>query len=125
MREPILRWLESYDNASKHYNILSKRQEGTGNWFVTSHAYQLWQDQPRSQKRLCTGLPGAGKTMLTSLAIDDLQRRCRTDPSLGLAYLYCEYRSREDLTVELALLSLLKQLVERQTLISGSVEQFW
>jgi hypothetical protein len=63
--------------------------------------------------------------MLTSIVIDDLQRRYRTYPSIGIAYIYCDYRTRDEQTAERTLQSLLKQLVEQQNPISASVQQFW
>jgi hypothetical protein len=110
--DTILHWLTSDDHATKHYNILSKRQEGTGNWFLVSDAYGAWIDRSGNEKLLCTGFPGAGKTMLTSIVIADLQRRYRTYRSMCVAYIYCDYRTRDEQTVERTLQSLLKQLAE-------------
>jgi predicted CopG family antitoxin len=62
-RDTILRWLTSYDHASKHHAIIRNRQEGTGTWFLESDAYRAWLRSPVSQKILCAHLPGAGKTL--------------------------------------------------------------
>jgi Cdc6-like AAA superfamily ATPase len=90
-----------------------------------SDAYGAWIDRSGNEKLLCTGFPGAGKTMLTSIVIADLQRRYRTYRSIGVAYIYCDYRTRDEQTVERTLQSLLKQLLEQQKPISASVQQFW
>lgn len=37
-------------------------------------------------------MPGAGKTILTSLLIDDLTNRFEKETSIGVAYIYCHYK---------------------------------
>jgi Cdc6-like AAA superfamily ATPase len=57
-------------------------------------------------------MPGAGKTMLTSLVIDHLSTQPLTDTTSGIAYVYCNYgRHHEQKAVDL-LLNLLRQLVQ-------------
>ncbi|KAF1828738.1 hypothetical protein BDW02DRAFT_206603 [Decorospora gaudefroyi] len=123
--EDILRWLTSYDHASKHHDIFSKRQEGTGTWFLESEEYRDWLSKSGSQKILCTGVPRAGKTTLTSIVIDDLQRRCHADRSVAVAYIYCDYKTRDEQTAELMLSSLLRQLVERQDTLAAPVKELY
>jgi hypothetical protein len=53
-------------NAAKE-----KRQEGTGNWFITSTAFLEWKLGLRRHLWL-HGLAGCGKTVLTSTILDHL-----------------------------------------------------
>jgi hypothetical protein len=125
IRRAILLWLMSYDHAAKHHDIISRRQEGTGNWLLASDEFGAWLNNSGSRTLLCTGLPGAGKTMLASIVIDDLQGRYHTNTSVGVAYIYCDYRTRKDQTIEFMVLSLLKQLVEQQDPLSAGVMQLY
>ncbi|KAF5244289.1 hypothetical protein FANTH_7799 [Fusarium anthophilum] len=59
------------------------------------------------------GIPGAGKTILASTVIDHIESTSKDDLSIGLAYIYCNFR-RYDLQNPDELLSiLLKQLVAK------------
>jgi hypothetical protein len=41
----------------------------------------------------CPGIPGGGKTILTSVVIDNLQRKFRKRKDVAsIAYLYCNFR---------------------------------
>jgi Cdc6-like AAA superfamily ATPase len=62
-----------------------------------------------NQTLFCPGIPGAGKTIATSIVVDHLQRSFQHDDGVGVAYLYCNFRQQEHLSD--LLLSLLKQLI--------------
>ena len=48
------------------------------------------------QTLFCPGIPGAGKTILASVVIDDLNIRFRKDSSVGVVYIYYDYRLRDE-----------------------------
>jgi hypothetical protein len=74
----ILDWLTPIDYASQQNDYLTRRQPGTGQWLLDSAEYQIW--VPTSQQTLfCPGIPGAGKTILTSIVIDHLSTRFQND----------------------------------------------
>jgi hypothetical protein len=60
----------------------------------------------------CPGLPGVGKTMIAATAIDSLLHS-EYPNSLGIAYLYCNYKEEQDMSHMLA--ALLKQLLRPST----------
>jgi len=64
----------------------------------------------------CPGIPRAGKILLTSIVIDDLITRFYSDSSIGIAFVYCNFRSQHKQKAEDLLASLLKQLVQGQPL---------
>lgn len=114
LRNSVLKWISVDDYVSKHHDVLSKRQEGTGKWFLESGEYKAWYGHSGPQRLFRTGVPGAGKTMLTSTILNDLQIRYQKDASFAVAYIYCDYRIRDEQTVQPMLSCLLKQLAERQ-----------
>jgi hypothetical protein len=67
----------------------------------------------------CHGIPGSGKTVLTAIVIEKLAADFGNDKSIGLAYIYCKFESKDHQTFEDLLASLLKQLT-RGLLTSGS-----
>ncbi|KAH6886139.1 hypothetical protein BKA70DRAFT_103698 [Coprinopsis sp. MPI-PUGE-AT-0042] len=59
-----------------HLDILSKATPGTGTWFLQSDMFLIWLDSNGHLKILWgTGIPGAGKTVLASIVIRELEAR--------------------------------------------------
>jgi hypothetical protein len=68
----------------------------------------------------CPGIPGAGKTILTSVVVNYLYNKFRKgdvqddgsqdDGNIGIAYLYCNFKLQDKQKAEDLLLNLLKQL---------------
>ncbi|EAU36770.1 conserved hypothetical protein [Aspergillus terreus NIH2624] len=116
----VLNWLTSVDYGPQHSDFLKRRQPGTGKWFLDSAEYQTWLSSS-NQTLFCPGIPGAGKTILTAIVIDDLTVRFPLDQSFGIAYIYCNFRRQNEQKVEDLLASLLKQLSQGQPSLPESV----
>ncbi|PKY00168.1 nucleoside phosphorylase [Aspergillus campestris IBT 28561] len=107
----ILNWLTPIDYGPRHSELIRKRQPGTGQWFLDSDEYCFWRTSD-CQTLFCPGIPGAGKTMMTAIVIDDLTTRLLQDQSVGIAYIYCNFRHKDEQRLEDLLASLLKQLCQ-------------
>jgi hypothetical protein len=87
----IMQWLSPTDFPTRQHDIITRRQEGTGQWFLDTPEFKRWLDG--SDKTLfCPCIPGAGKTMMSAIAIDHLCRATRSD-DMGVAYMFCSYKS--------------------------------
>jgi hypothetical protein len=122
-RRTILEWITPIDYAPRQNYFISRRQAGTGQWLLDLEKYQAWLDTNR-QTIFCTGFPGAGKTIITSIVIDHLTSRVR-DKSIGIAFVYCEFRRQHEQTPEHILRSLLRQLVRDQPSMLESVKRLY
>lgn len=100
------------DYAARQNNYNKRRQPGTGQEFLTSEEFQVWL-QSEKQTLYCPGIPGAGKTMITSIVIDHISSRFQTELDTCIAYLYFEYARRDEQNLENLLESLLKQLAQQ------------
>jgi hypothetical protein len=98
----------------KQFDVFSRHQPDTGNWLLSCAEFQSWQDTLNPSSTLwCVGIPGSGKTVLASIIIDHLQRRCSVS-NIGLAYVFCDYeRSKleNDQTAATLVAALLRTLV--------------
>jgi Cdc6-like AAA superfamily ATPase len=116
----VARWLTPTNFSAQQIDIISKRQEGTGLWLLNSKEYKMWVDG-REQTLFCAGIPGAGKTMMSSIVVDDLRNIFGDNDGIGIACLFCSYKSRvERVSVDL-LASLLKQLVQERPVLPDVV----
>jgi len=118
--EVILNWLTSIDYTFQHNDYINRRQLGTGQWLLDSVEYQDWLKS--KQTLFCPGIPGAGKTILTAIVVDDLTTRFSSDPTTGVAYIYCNFRRQDEQKAEDLLASLLKQLTQVQSSLPDSVK---
>lgn len=117
----ILNWLTRIDYASQQSDFISRRQAGTGQWLLDSAEYHTWL-KSNKQTLFCPGIPGAGKTILTSIVIDNLDTLIQKESSVGIGYLYCNFRESNEQKAEDLLLSLLKQLSQQRSSLPESVK---
>jgi Cdc6-like AAA superfamily ATPase len=117
----ILNWLTPTDYGPQHSDVLNRRQPGTGQWLLDSTEYQTWLNTSK-QTLFCPGIPGAGKTILTSIVIEELTTRFSNDPTIGIAYIYCNFQRQNEQKIDDLLASLLKQLAMCQPSLPSSVK---
>jgi hypothetical protein len=77
------------------------------------------------QTLFCPGIPGAGKTILTSIVVEYLYTKFQKDKDIGIAYLYCNFRRRDEQKVETLLASVLKQLARCLSSLPESVKSLY
>jgi hypothetical protein len=113
--ESLKAWLSPTDSLAQQTDILHRRHEGTGQWFLDTPEFSKWLLPTNSDETLfCTGIPGAGKTMIAAIVIEYLTTEIRNSAT-GVAWAYCSYRSRVEQTPGALLRSILKQLVQSET----------
>ncbi|KAL6797092.1 ankyrin repeat-containing domain protein [Trichoderma sp. SZMC 28012] len=120
----VLNWLTNIDYGPQQSDNLQRRQPGTGQWLLDSTEYSTWL-QTDKQTLFCPGIPGAGKTILTSIVVDDLCKRYPNDTSIGVAYIYCSFQQKGEQTAYDLLASLLKQLAQSQSSLPGGVKDLY
>lgn len=120
----ILEWLTPTDYAHQQNDYITKRQEGTGKWLLNSSEFQDWVYQSKSTL-FCPGIPGAGKTILSSIVVDHLNAKFRNDSRIGIAYIYCSYQPQQEQKVEDLLSCLLKQLARKRPAVPPDVQDLY
>ncbi|KAH8148970.1 uncharacterized protein LAJ45_06945 [Morchella importuna] len=98
-RKAILDWLYPGDFNAKHYEIGNRRQKGTGDWLLKSPEFIGWVEG-RLKSRLLWGhgIPGAGKTFLSSTVIDHLGNTSSTKRGFLLVHLHINYLCQQTTT---------------------------
>ncbi|KAH6603497.1 ankyrin repeat [Trichoderma cornu-damae] len=120
----VLDWITKVEYGPQHSDLLRRRQPGTGRWLLDSAEYNAWLATEK-QTLFCPGIPGAGKTILTSIVIDHLEGKFQSDPTTRIAYIYCNYRRQEEQGIENLLASLLKQLSRGRASLPDCVKEMY
>jgi len=123
-RRTIVDWLIPIDYSAQQAYFISQRQEGTGLWLLGSYEFQTWLSESK-QTLFCPGIPGAGKTIMTSIIVEHLSTRFQDDSTVGIAYLYCSYRRQREQKLADLFSSLLKQLVQQQPSTPESMKNLY
>jgi hypothetical protein len=95
-RDKILSWISPASLAARQSEVFKSRQEGTGRWLLKTEEFTHWLSQEK-QILLCTGIPGAGKTVLVSVIIDYLETTFSGQEDIGIAYYFCDFRQEQSL----------------------------
>jgi hypothetical protein len=120
----MLDWLTLVDYGDQQTDFIKRRQEGTGQWFLNSTEFQTWRETDKLTL-FCPGIPGAGKTILTAIAVDELTTQFNDNNSTGIAYIYCNFRRLDEQTIDNLLASLLKQLAEYLPSLPDTVKDLY
>jgi hypothetical protein len=120
----IADWLTPIDYGPQHSDYFKSRQPGTGQWLLDSPKFHAWLETDE-QTVFCPGIPGAGKTILTSIVVDYLYSKHEIDPSIGIAYIYCNFRRKDEQKIDDLLASLLKQFIQEQSSVPNSVKTLY
>jgi hypothetical protein len=119
----ILEWISPTDFPAQQSDFIARRQDGTGLWFLDSPEFSKW-IHGSNQTLFCPGIPGAGKTMMAATTVDHLLRTLQSD-TIGVAYIYCNYKAKADQNTTSLLAAILKQLVQARPSIAEPVTRLY
>lgn len=118
-----MEWLSPTDFPTQQHDIITRRQEGTGQWFLDTPEFNRWV-QGSDKTLFCPGIPGAGKTTMAAIAIDHLYSTTSGN-DIGIAFLFCSYKMQTDQSVSDLFAALLKQLVQSRPDVIAPVVQMY
>ncbi|KAJ5977574.1 hypothetical protein N7501_000916 [Penicillium viridicatum] len=124
-RQKVLDWISPSNHATQQSDYIGRREEGTGQWFLDSAEFKNWISDSK-QTLFCPGIPGAGKTILASIVIDELYDRCgNRGEDVAIAYLYCNFKRHDEQSAIEMLSSILKQLAQSQSSLPSSIREMY
>ncbi|KAH7490040.1 hypothetical protein FOMA001_g2407 [Fusarium oxysporum f. sp. matthiolae] len=122
-RLKILDWITPMNFISDQEDHLNRLQPGTGQWLLESDQFKAWVGG-EYQTLYCPGIPGAGKTILTSLVIDHLQTQYHSK-NFRVAYVFCNFGRQDEQTPKTLLATLLRQTVQGKAKIDTQVTRLY
>ncbi|RPA71142.1 hypothetical protein BJ508DRAFT_232451 [Ascobolus immersus RN42] len=128
-RKEIENWLGSLDYSTIQQEKVEKRAPGTGEWILEEPNYVAWKSRAsESNKKVlwCHGVPGVGKSFITSVIIDDLNATANatvaSEKKTAVAYIYCNYKEQESDARDY-LACVLRQLMPRSSPIPKDIDK--
>ena len=122
MAQEVFMWLSAAEDQQEErlHRISDKRQPGTCNWVLKDPQMQPWiEDDSGDAVLWMTGIPGAGKTYLCSLLVENLQ----TQQHLSTLYYFCGHKSSCEDTCAIILRTLTIQLLQQNLDMAPLVHQ--
>ncbi|KFZ00823.1 hypothetical protein V501_10436 [Pseudogymnoascus sp. VKM F-4519 (FW-2642)] len=126
-----LRWLSTVDFEANHSNACKLQQPGTGLWLIEGEDFLEWAKKDHSTFWL-HAIPGAGKTILCSTVIQELQSRSQPvanspeQPEIStIVYFYFDFRNSEQQHTEGMICSLLGQLANKLPGVPEEICALW
>jgi cell wall assembly regulator SMI1 len=125
-RQRILDWIcpSKVDYADRQNALRKERQTGIGEWFLDSDEFKNWMCGDRATI-LCSGMPGVGKTMITSFVVSNALERYENDTQTGLAYIYCQFSRHREQTPQCLMSATLRQLLEQHDTMPDEVRSLY
>lgn len=120
--DKITKWLAAPDPSTNLNKARELHQRGTGHWLLDSDTYRSWKKDNASFLWLY-GIPGCGKTILSSTVIADLDKDARTSSSL--LYFYFNFTDVEKRSTEKAVRSLITQLYHKRANTRGLLDSLY
>ncbi|KAF7118130.1 hypothetical protein CNMCM5793_007523 [Aspergillus hiratsukae] len=102
---------------------LRRRQEGTGKWLFKADKFLKWESE--KGVLFCPGIPGAGKTIVTSTVIDYLQRKYESSSGVGIAFIFCNFNQQQNQKLDNILANILGQLVRGLSCLPDALRSFY
>ncbi|KAK2038169.1 hypothetical protein LZ31DRAFT_132749 [Colletotrichum somersetense] len=94
-RVEILRWLSDEPHQQHHQQTHSEVMEGTGGWLLQDPIFLQWKNESASSILWLHGIPGSGKSKLTSIVVKDAQDAFTNKQSPAPVYFYCSRNPAE------------------------------
>ena len=123
-RDSIVRWLSVTDFATNHDAARKKHTEMTGKWLMSHDGFKRWKQTPNSLLWL-HGIPGCGKTILSSTAIEHFKLLTEEDPKINFAYFYFDFDQPAKQNVTNMFSCLLAQLCSRIRLFPAGIASLY
>ncbi|KAJ7604364.1 ankyrin repeat-containing domain protein [Mycena polygramma] len=118
-KEELQKWFQALDMREKQRATHALRHKDTGRWVLEGTKFVKWKEQAGCL--WIRGNSGTGKSVLSSIAIDDLFRyrsakiaNSHEDaPDCAIAYFYFDFRDEKKQLIENMLRSIIMQLSEQ------------
>ncbi|KAH6677075.1 hypothetical protein B0J14DRAFT_506370, partial [Halenospora varia] len=118
--QKVLHWLSTIDYSSNHEAACKKHHAPTGDWLFQHDDFKKWKEKNHNLLWLY-GIPGCGKTVLSSTIIESLREECNNNPGDAISYFYFDFNDAEKQGTQSFISSLIVQLCQRLKDVPGDL----
>lgn len=122
--DEIVRTLSAPDPSTNYRRAVDTRQSSTGLWFLESDQYRNFKGG-QVQAIWLHGIPGCGKSVLSSTIIDDLHQLCGSGTRSIVLYFYFDFSDPLKRTPDLMIRSIITQLVRNVSAIPDAAAKLF
>lgn len=123
-REKVLSWLMHVNPSTNHRAARSKYEPNTGVWLLESESFISWTASSKNSLWL-HGIPGAGKTILCSTVIAQIEELCSSEVGYECVYFYFDFNEPRKQVLEAMLQSVIAQLCCNKPVIPVEVQALY
>ena len=113
----VRKWMSGAESSLDHEDACKawRKYTGTGKWILKNEHVRNWREaqSPTESSLWINGVPGAGKTVLASVIIED----CLKNTAFETTYFYCKHAETEKNTSMAIFRGLLSQLIFQNKLL--------
>ena len=124
----MIGWLSPLNFITKQNMIFKEQHEGTCKWLFEHESFIDWKESENGML-FCKGIPGAGKTFLSSIVVNELDRLRLVESSgvenSAILMIYCKWDDALSQATDALLASLLKQIAQRYGPISKIMDDMF
>ena len=120
----IIQWLQYTDPSTNHNAACEKHEPLTGNWLLQSDDFSKWKREPK-QLLWLHGIPGCGKTILSSTVVEHIKAICKEDSQCQYIFYYFDFSDSKKQEVTCLLRSVLAQLASRDLKTLKEIEKLY
>ncbi|KAI6754067.1 hypothetical protein HG530_013243 [Fusarium avenaceum] len=122
-RDKVLQDFGRVNPRQEYETNRSLRHGLTGLWLTQGSDFGHWYSTPGS-RIWCSGIPGAGKSVLAAAIVQECLQRNADDVSMAVAYFFCTYRSELSQQPSSILSSLCMQLAMQNENAFETLQQY-
>ncbi|RSL72193.1 hypothetical protein CEP53_001180 [Fusarium sp. AF-6] len=123
-RNKVLEFFTKANPSSELDTNRNLRHNLTGLWLTEGPEFEEWYTTPGS-KIWCSGIPGAGKSVLAAAMIDECLQRNAANSCSAMAYFFCVYRDQKTQDPASILSSLCSQLARQDEKAFLVLEEYY
>jgi hypothetical protein len=119
----LLNKICSTDYFQQHRDSFAKHHQGTGEWFLQDDKFLTWLNSSTGTL-FCPGVPGAGKTIMASVVVEQLIRGPRS-PQHPILFIYCNYKRQNEQSSMHMASTFLRQILESHFRVPQAVHDLF
>ena len=111
-RKKMLSWLSPMTFEARQRQLFEIHQPGTGEWLLQHERFLNWR-ATKGSSLWCSGIPGAGKTIMASIVINAL-RNDKETAATPVGFIYADYKDHRHQSLDNLLSAITRQLAMQE-----------